>query len=327
MRVAHIVPHRWEGLFTQGDYGMALAHWVLKDDNYARMLRKVQGRYVILDNGVFEREQLAPSQLREASIKIRADEVVLPDTRGNPKDTLEKSAKYLQGTSTKRVMFVPQATSIEEWFQCLNAWTGAWIKNSWSEKFTLAIGVSAPRVSLEDMTPLPQTRTVILQGLTNCDYPLHLLGISSPATFAHSELPAAHQAGVRGVDTSLAFALGVNGVLLTPSAKKIHLGDPSKYETLNTNQKRLILLNQRILTEWCEAGVGDERIATHWIRQTAKKWLQYYAEGFASIEDAMRACKMPSGRYAFLKLHRKEVYVRPLTHFQALEGQEKEVIL
>lgn len=327
VKVAHIVPPRWEGLFAKGEYSMALAHWVLLNDNYAKALRKVSGRYIILDNGVFEGEQLPSQKLREACEKIRADEVVLPDTRGNPKDTLEKSAKYLQGTPANRVMFVPQATSLEGWFRCLDAWLNAWVSKNWSEVFTLTIGVSAPRTSLEDMTPKRAIRTVILQNVAEYGYPLHLLGVSDPKAFAYSELPEAKLAGVRGVDTSLAFALGANDILLTPSAKKIHLGDPDKYESLNTGQKRLTLLNQRILSEWCSAGKGDDRIATHWIRQTAKKWLKYYAEGFASIKEVMKACCMPRGKYALLQQRRREVYVRRIFLGDNLEEGEKEVRL
>ena len=120
------------------------------------------------------------------------------------------------------------------------------------------------------------------------------------------------------MDTSTAFALGARGTLVTPTAKKIRLGDPKQYEVLDTYARRLIVLNIGILDAWTFHGEGSEAIPTYLIRNTASAYLKYWAEGFADLEVVMKACGMPKGRYALLKERRREKYLRPLTRFQKL---------
>jgi len=99
------------------------------------------------------------------------------------------------------------------------------------------------------------------------------------------------------MDTSYAFALGARGILLTPDAPKIDLGDPETYNILNTNQRRLVALNIAILNHWIADGAVDPRgLSDKIIRQTASKWVKYYQERFERLEMVMRVCGM-TGSY------------------------------
>lgn len=321
MRIAHIIPPPWSGFYLQGTYRMVLAHWALKYPGLVAQVRSKKA-YVILDNSAFEGEQVTSSELSEAAVAVGADEVVLPDVLGVPAQTLRRSWTALGQVGTKRVMFVPQGRTSEEWQGCLSAWLNKWNQSTWSETYSLSLGISSLRKAA-GTKPQVGTRVGLLEEAARTGLPIHLLGVGNLKEFTLNELPKAHSLGVRGVDTSTAFALGAEGILVRPDTKKVFLGDPVKYDHLSTWGRRLIALNIRILDEWVHAGEGKDEIPVFWIRQTASKWLKYWAEGFTTPLVVMKACGMPAGKYAYLKWAGKEKYVRPIGKFEKLKKGER----
>lgn len=318
MKLAHIIPPDWVGTFPLSEYRMALAHWVFKYPTYAEQLRKgPKGRsaYILMDSGSFEGEQVSVDKINEGADALKADEIVLPDVLGSSRETVKRSWNALGKVATKRVMFVPQGTTAEEWCNCLRQWLGAWTKRAWDQAYHLSIGVTS-------LGGAEGVRIVLLDEALKTNYPVHLLGLHRLDEDARDLLEAAVKAGVRGMDTSTAFALGARGVLVAPHAKKVRLGDPVQYTKLSTRARRLITLNIAILDDWCLLGEVSEKIPANLIRRTASRWIKYWAEGFADIDVVMKACGMPAGRYALLRTNRRETYVRPLNKFQRLLEDE-----
>lgn len=318
MKLAHIVPPDWVGTFPLGEYRMALAHWVFKYPTYAEQLRKgPKGRsaYILMDSGSFEGEQVSVDQINEGADALKADEIVLPDVLGSAGKTLKRSWDALGKVAAKRVMFVPQGATSEEWCKCLHQWLSAWTKRAWDQAYQLSIGVTS-------LGGVAGARIVLLNEALETSHPIHLLGLHRLDEDTRGLLEAAVKVGVRGMDTSTAFALGARGVLVAPHAKKVRLGDPTQYTRLSTRARRLITLNMAILDDWVSQGEVTEKIPTHLIRQTASRWIKYWQQGFADIDVVMKACSMPSGRYALLRTNRREVYVRPLNKFQQLLEDE-----
>lgn len=319
MKVANIVPPSWIGIYPPGEYRLALAHWVLKYPDYAKRIKSSRA-YVLLDNGAFEGMQLTASQLNEAAAAVGADEVVLPDVLGDSGETLRRSWEVLGKLAVKRVMFNPQGKTHQEVVDCLEAWLDKWNKSDWGSAYSLGLCL----VSLRDSAGkvLPGTRLNYAPELVGTGLPVHMLGVNNIKMFASRELPVVYKLGIRGMDTSSAFALGAEGILLTPTAKKVFLKAPEGYKELTTFQRRLIFLNLAILDFWVGAGEGIEYIPTLMIRKLAQRWLRYWAEGFATLPDVMRACGMPSGRYALLKEDHRERGIRPLVYLEGLREDE-----
>lgn len=312
MNIAHVVPPPWTGAYMQGKYYMALAHWVLRYPTYAeQLLRRPQNAYLLMDSGTFEEAQVSVPEMNKAAAAVAADEVILPDIAGDSQGTLRRSWGALGHIVTKRVMFVPQGRTNKQWHECLHYWLREWEKHSWDSNYYLSIGVTSLRQA-DSTKPLLGSKPNLLEEALKVGRPLHLLGIPHLGNFTENLLKTAYAGRVRGVDTSTAFALGAEGILVTPHARKVRLGDPTKYERLNTWARRLIALNIRILDEWIVGGEGSDTIPVFWIRQTASKWLKYWAEGFATPLVVMKACGMPTGKYAFLRWAGKEKYIRPL---------------
>jgi len=242
MRVANIVPPQWEGRFPTGGYRMTLAPWVLKYNDY-----RVKASFLILDNGAFEGNQVSNEELFQAAAYAGATEVVLPDVRGDPGETLRTS---WAATSTwcyevSRLMFVPQARTEADWDSCLKAWVKKWEEHNGSATHGLTIGVTCLRETT-GTNAVVGSRLALALIAQQYDFPIHLLGAASTEQLVEE----VKLEGIRGIDTSLAFALGAERTMLVPGAEKVFLKEPGDYSILDEQQMALIRLNTYILQYW-----------------------------------------------------------------------------
>lgn len=300
MNLAHIVPPQWEGTLFNRGYKMALAHWVLEYPTYVEALQE-SSAYILLDNGAFEGAQVSVPDLVRAAQLIGADEVVLPDVRGDAKATLQSSWAALGQVETQSVMFVPQGRVEEDRQACLDSWMSRW--DEWRGTYDLTIGVTSLRG--EGLSPQIGTRKSFL--LPNSRAPLHLLGLGDVHEFSYWELPAALSVGVRSIDTSLAFALGAEGVLLTPDIPKIYLKNPAAYLALSTHRRNLIRLNVLILEQWIEEGVVDYWIPIELVRQAT---IAPTRKVYASPRGALCSAGVPPGKWIIRQVE-GQISVRP----------------
>ncbi len=336
MKVAHIIPPGWAGIYPKGAYRMVLAHWALEYPKYAATVKgasralAVDSPFILLDNGAFEGRELSNAQLNEAARRVVADEVVLPDVKGDGAATLRRSWSALGKLATTRVVFVPQGKDVEEWSKCLRAWLRRWEGSEWSKTYTLTIGITSLR-DPETKEQVKGVRAALMLEASKTAYPLHLLGIGDPYLFASEDLPMALKCAVRGVDTSTAFAQAAAGKMLTTDRQKEFLREPSAYDLLDTSQRRLVWLNIEILDAWVASGEGNEYVSTWLIRNVAHKWLKYYAEGYCPLHDAMEAVGL-RGRFALTRgarlgrtKTRREKHIREVERDEDLPEWEEEI--
>lgn len=298
MRLANIIPPPWTEKFPRGEFQMILAHWVLEYPEYATLAKKAsqKGIFTLLDNGAFEGAQAETGALARAANACGATEVVLPDVMGNPTETLKRSWAALGQVSSYSVVFVPQGKDVDEWTRCLDAWITKWELSQWKDDYKLTLGIATPKDP--PAPPVFRAREECLCVAATYDYPLHMLGVGSISEFALRQLEVARRLGVRSVDTSLAFALGAHGHLLTASTKKVPLGDRHQYDTLSVASQHLIRLNVAILEDWVQRGYQGPTIPLRLVRGVASRYLKFYARGFAPPEKVLKACHVPEGEYA-----------------------------
>ncbi len=340
MEYADIVAPQWAPKFRKRPYRMLLAQWVLRSKPYAKYherLRRTSKAFVILDNGAFEGADLSLEQLETAASRVRPDEIVLQDVRHDSKATLKKSWECLQRLQDLRglssVLFVPHGRSLDEWSYCLDAWIEVW--NSQPRPVTLTIGVHGMRDQGQKVHAQPQMKASVMNLASATGYPMHMLGCGDVQAFCQEELAVAHQLGVRGVDSSLPFAIGVRMKLLTPATKKVWLGDVEQYCRFTLRHQRLVKLNINIFRHWIETGEAKDEIPVEVIRQTCREWRKYYARGLATVEEVMKSCHVPKGWYAIRmeeqpRRRPKAVGVRPLASTKLLGHRglrEGEVVL
>ncbi|MBD3388170.1 MAG: hypothetical protein GF414_04575 [Candidatus Altiarchaeales archaeon] len=276
------------------------------DDKYAREMSRGPS-YLILDNGAFEGEQQSGSTLQHLASKVGADEVVLPDVRGDAKGTLEASLRALKlARGGLRVMFVPHGKTLDEWKRCLDTW----VEEARNKVEFMTIGVSPMRY-LESPEDIWEEA---LKHAVSFRYPVHLLGVADVGYYAKTVIPTAHRLGLRGMDTSLAFALGARGILLTAGAEKHLLGNPKQYANISMKDRRLIETNMEILRSW--VATGEAKVSEFVIRDTCSRWTRYYGRGFATMEQVMKTCGFPAGRYDY-----REAQIFELDEGDAAYGQ------
>lgn len=118
-KLAHIVPVAHLEQTAKNHYHMCLAHLVLANENYAQFYKKMslQGKYVLMDNGAAEHEQLSLDQMLKAIELVQPTEVVLMDTLSDGKSTYKKTIESLEFYKDLRIKFmaVPQGATLEEW--------------------------------------------------------------------------------------------------------------------------------------------------------------------------------------------------------------------
>ena len=299
MKIAHIIPAPWCSNYKLGDYRFALAPWV--KETYTVPMTAGSKYYMIMDNGAFEKTLLSDTELLTAAEQFKADEIILPDVPGDAKATLSASYKAYKKFSKYRTMFVPHGQSLEEWIECVDAWVA---KISETPVIYNCIGISPLRY-LEG--GYKYTKEMI-EHVVTLKLPIHLLGLANMEYFTSELLPHLDEWGIRGIDTSYAFTLGANGMMLLPNSPKFNLGDIEQYDKLSTNQRRLVALNIEILNSWIADGAVDPRGLSDLIfRDVASNWIRFYQRQFERLEIVMRVCGV-TGEFII-----RDNFIRPYT--------------
>lgn len=130
MKVATILPQHYLHICEDEDYLMALAHLINKPgmENYTSFFKRKgldENSYLIMDNGVIEGDPRPISELLDKALQIHANELILPDSFRNSKETLrlvEEATMYLanriEDVGEMGFMAVPQGETLEQWLSC-----------------------------------------------------------------------------------------------------------------------------------------------------------------------------------------------------------------
>lgn len=124
-KVAEIVPAAQLEDIGNNYYHMCLAHLVIQDNpkakKYTEFYRRMsnEGKYVLMDNGVAEGNQVSFNNLVETYKQIGPAEIVIPDTLNDANETLAKMFDWLKLINIPcKQMAVPQGKNFEEWKAC-----------------------------------------------------------------------------------------------------------------------------------------------------------------------------------------------------------------
>lgn len=222
-RIAHIVPQGSLDKIKKNGYQMCLANIVNVDSAYAEFYSEASrgDTYVLMDNGAAEGQQLNMEQLVACYERVMPDEIVLPDTLCDGKDTLRKSSEaimYLNNVYGVQRPFVfmgvPQGNNLQEWCACMEEMI------QWPEIHSL--GVSK---FLQMQTQSEHIRYYAVKCIENAikkyqryDIEVHLLGCSeSPQVIADI---AKDFSFVRGCDSAYGYICTQAGVRIYEDTKR-----------------------------------------------------------------------------------------------------------
>lgn len=206
-KFAHIVPVGCLHVLDNKQYLMCLANLVNVSDKYgayyASAARK-PGTYVLMDNGAAEGEQLSNEELLRCYGRIHPNEIVLPDTLCDGKDTLKKMDEALElfvesERLPYRIMAVPQGKDFDEWSACAEVMV--------QDRRIHTIGVSK---FLQMTTGTIWIRHAAVERLAllmevygRHDLEVHLLGCSEPLHYVQTIMDTFPF--VRGCDSALGY--------------------------------------------------------------------------------------------------------------------------
>jgi len=191
---------------------MALAHLVLQSEEYATFYlnRSAAGSFVLMDNGVVEGEPLPLAKVIEAANRIRATEIVLPDTIRDGVRTWHQVddafntgifRDFIKETGTQ-VMAVPHGERMVAWLGCLQHLSEYPIDTIGISKFEM----HDPRTAVQGRVAMvPHVKRIMPKA------EIHFLGIGgSPIEISYPTYE------VRGVDSCIPTIAAYYNVMFHP---------------------------------------------------------------------------------------------------------------
>jgi hypothetical protein len=222
MKVALIPPTRYLDMIQCRAVQMILPA-CLKSPRYrdAYHPMRLANSYVIMDNGMFENDQMSFENLIELIEKWRPDEVIFPDVEGDMKATLDKSDAFLNVFESIRFpnrptpQIVVQVAEQKEIPQFIDS--ALQLEDEMYGVPTFTFGI--PRRLVEKFGPFVRKNIVdFLQEMAPHNE-IHLLGYprnaDNPDTFNEVKTLAAH---VRSIDTSAPYVwANANATMSNPT--------------------------------------------------------------------------------------------------------------
>ena len=201
-QVATILPIRYLQEIEGKPYHMALAHLVLQSDVYAAFYQqeRLNGSYVIMDNGACEGEQLHVAALLAAAKRINPTEIALPDVLFEHETTLLKAETMLNSLQEydlpyKR-MAIPQGKDPVDWFMCAIKMINWPIDTIGIPKWLTRHGITTRSILLTALIPL----------LEQTNKRVHLLGCGDGLKELTYFLESPHLLPyIQGIDSALPY--------------------------------------------------------------------------------------------------------------------------
>jgi hypothetical protein len=251
MKEAFIPPKGLENHLREGRIVMALAQ-LSDDDNYVHHVRELhaRGRFVIVDNGANEKVSFSNEDLTQRAIRLRADELVLPDVLYDAEKTFEVATQYLREreawiTTTSpepQYMGAVQGDSIDELRKLVDRY---------SEEFEIKT-IGLPRLLLEHVAPV--SIRIDMANWIESSYPnrfdIHLLGASTEWV-KEPYYVSKYAPHIRSIDTSLPYNYGLQGIRINDTRLKVDR--PKDYFTKEHKASGLttISFNEEVYRSWC----------------------------------------------------------------------------
>lgn len=259
-RIAQIVPVGQLEETKENQYHMCLAHLIgdtgqrAKYKQFYKEMAINPNKFVLMDNGAAEDEQVSNKTLVRRYEEICPDEIVLPDVLFDGQATVRKTKAFIRefgNLLTCRLMVVPQGHNLEEWYECL--------KRLLEIDRVSTIGVSK-FLNIKTKDPFIRKKALQLINRTDCDnIEVHLLGCDEGPKIV-GEIAMEYPI-VRGCDSAYAY-------IATKAEKTIcsNIERPREVE--------IDFLDDKKLSEYKENAKRFEKIAGVIDNGETKTWLK-----------------------------------------------------
>lgn len=263
MKIAFIPPFSLLRYTEQTNYQLCLPHLFAYGSYKVKYHKYCQDedQFVILDNGAAEGALASIDELMKNAIKLRPDEVVIPDVLGDKQATINSAVDfYHQAVPPIEMrslpfgfMFVVQGQTFQEVIDCAQ-WA---CEQEWVD----TIGI--PRHLLttldDDFARVRVANTI--QGLNYCKQ-IHFLGANGQfpqevSVLANPQITS--QDRVRGMDTSMPFNYAYHNLLLIDTNAPAANRPEHYFHSASTRfDADVVDMNVKYFLQFHEQGVGAE---------------------------------------------------------------------
>lgn len=219
MNISHEVPlDLLETSLTFNDYDYLLPHYYIKYPKYKEFYKKCRelGRFIIMDNGLFEGGVLPENQLLEIINDINPNIFIVPDVWNNYISTIKKAEEWINKSSLPqetKLMIVLQGKEYYQLQECVNEGLEMGYKhfglNHSSIAYTSLYYHRDPSISKM------MGRIITLNKLIEEDISdkfkksyIHLLGLNLPQELLYIN----HKEYISSIDTSNPIINGIKGI-------------------------------------------------------------------------------------------------------------------
>lgn len=258
MKVATIVPQNYLNLIRNDDYLMCLGHLIGAPgmEKYTTFFQKAasEGKFVIMDNGLIEKDPRPITELAAKAMSIGANEMVMTDVFRDKDATLkaiEEGIAALEGIEHPKLMLVPQGNSVDEWVECAHKIICTYTHMDYTigvPKVLVHLGGRDGRiealVKLVDCCPVAKHKTFHLLGCWTT--PLEITMIDK--LVRQGDLP-----NVRGVDSAMPFVYARAGKTMDSQDRPD--SEPINFEHSEVNSFLLL----RNVMHWRKAADSSRR--------------------------------------------------------------------
>lgn len=248
MQAALIAPRGLESTVLLSRYHLALAlPETFSNKEYVRnyLEARRRGDYVILDNGACEGQLADSSFLFDMAHKIKPNEIVIPDTLGDYRETIKQARAFIADYSTTsyKYMAVVQGRTMGDFQRCATQFLSMEAITSIGipRHMMTTLNAFAARIDLANWIERKMPKR----------FEMHFLGANAMWL---GEIPSVtkYAPHVRGIDSSLPYTYTINNLELEK------LGAfpprPDKYfeleRSLNTAEQVLLAMNIKTFKGW-----------------------------------------------------------------------------
>lgn len=248
IKVCFIPPKGLESHMRHGSMVMSLAQLsYAHDDSSFDYVRTVQDlrtkkKFVIMDNGANEGQQLTNEDLEQRAAYLFADELVLPDVLRESEATYAASMKFLHNR-TKQLpsyMGVVQGRIMSELQALIELYA--------DEPLVTTLGL--PRLLVAKAQSIRIDLANWIEQVFPNRFAIHLLGASSK-WIREPYYAAKYASHIRSIDTSLPYNYGFEGICIDSTTEQI-----DRHENYFTRHHSMTTLtavahNEEVYKEWC----------------------------------------------------------------------------
>lgn len=243
----------WTSLMT---FHLCEAPIVLDSREYTKYYRwhTDRGHYLIIDNGASVGGTVTDNELVKAATRVNADEVVVPDRMADPEVTLQRAEKFLSEhlNAANSLMLVPQGTNFDEWLHNLEDLLSIYERKTGGSvlvKRRIVIGIAKHMHAR-----VVDGRGALVAQCALFNLTCHLLGASDDPL---EDIRLLEQPNVRGLDTSLPFAMAQDGYMFVSNQVSWSLPPlkgPRKSLDFWTSSELLGRQNMETYLTWVKSG-------------------------------------------------------------------------